>query len=539
LAGELIPVGSGYLVTAKLVASANGDVLASGQQPANSAAELIPAMDKLGRKLRAKIGESLRAVQNATALSKASTVSLDALRKYGEGLRAQLVELNLPRARGLYDSAIVLDSNFAMAYTRLAGTGGPRLNDVLAKGYSRRDQFVEGERLAFMAQYYRIGAHTDRAKSVAAYEELHRKYPETDENWLNLASEFWSRREYARAESLLVLTFKRDPEMTNSRARMVELQIAQGKLREAMQSAAEFRQFPALAERADRMQARVLYSAGKDDSAKAAFARGLSESPARADSANQDLATLSARDGRLRDWAKYITASRTIRVARGLAAPAINDSFYAINMALWIADHREEALQRLDATVARMPPATRLTRAMANRYGALGRGDRAKAIAASVDSAVTDTAAQRLAMLARHQTAGWIAFAEGRFPDAVAEFKAGDRLPDGPAVACAICVDPELGLAFDRAGLADSAIATYEHFVKTPYLDRLTEDALHLARILRRLGELYDAKNNAPKAIEYYQRFMALWKNADPELQPRVAAARARVQQLTDAQRRK
>jgi DNA-binding SARP family transcriptional activator len=49
---------------------------------------------------------------------------------------------------------------------------------------------------------------------------------------------------------------------------------------------------------------------------------------------------------------------------------------------------------------------------------------------------------------------------------------------------------------------------------------------------LRRLGELYEQKGNRVKAIEYYNRFVELWKNADPELQPQVADIRARVVRL-------
>jgi len=38
---------------------------------------------------------------------------------------------------------------------------------------------------------------------------------------------------------------------------------------------------------------------------------------------------------------------------------------------------------------------------------------------------------------------------------------------------------------------------------------------------------------NMPKAIEHYRAFIELWKNADPELQPRVADAKRRLARLT------
>ncbi|MBW7932657.1 MAG: hypothetical protein H3C62_03400 [Gemmatimonadaceae bacterium] len=54
----------------------------------------------------------------------------------------------------------------------------------------------------------------------------------------------------------------------------------------------------------------------------------------------------------------------------------------------------------------------------------------------------------------------------------------------------------------------------------------------YLAASHKRLGELYDAKGNTAKAVEHYQKFTDLWKDADPELQPKVREARARLDEL-------
>ena len=59
-------------------------------------------------------------------------------------------------------------------------------------------------------------------------------------------------------------------------------------------------------------------------------------------------------------------------------------------------------------------------------------------------------------------------------------------------------------------------------------------DDTQLGPALKRLGELYEAKGNRAKAMERYTAFIALWKGADPELQPAVVQAR---QRLTNLQR--
>lgn len=53
-----------------------------------------------------------------------------------------------------------------------------------------------------------------------------------------------------------------------------------------------------------------------------------------------------------------------------------------------------------------------------------------------------------------------------------------------------------------------------------------------------RLGELYDARGEREKAIDFYTRFVQLWANADPELQPSVRGVRARLAKLSRMERR-
>ncbi len=62
----------------------------------------------------------------------------------------------------------------------------------------------------------------------------------------------------------------------------------------------------------------------------------------------------------------------------------------------------------------------------------------------------------------------------------------------------------------------DSALAYYERYAEFP-LRSLTWDHLDLPAAYRRLGELHEARDNTEKAVEYYNRFVELWENADSE----------------------
>ena len=103
---------------------------------------------------------------------------------------------------------------------------------------------------------------------------------------------------------------------------------------------------------------------------------------------------------------------------------------------------------------------------------------------------------------------------------------------------CPACLQVQLGRAYDLANMPDSAIAAFERYIATPAVSRLASDAWYLAGVVKRLGELYEAKGDRARAVEYYDRFIELWQHADPELQPRVADVRRRLTSLGDVERR-
>jgi hypothetical protein len=62
--------------------------------------------------------------------------------------------------------------------------------------------------------------------------------------------------------------------------------------------------------------------------------------------------------------------------------------------------------------------------------------------------------------------------------------------------------------------------------------------AVYTAGVHKRLGELYEAKGDREKALSHYLAFIALWKDADPVLQPKVAEVKARVARMKDSEHR-
>ena len=79
----------------------------------------------------------------------------------------------------------------------------------------------------------------------------------------------------------------------------------------------------------------------------------------------------------------------------------------------------------------------------------------------------------------------------------------------------------------------------FERYLSTPYWLKASPelDPVRVPAIRERLGQIYEAKGNAEKAAENYRAFIELWKNADAELQPRVAEARRRLAKLNPVER--
>jgi eukaryotic-like serine/threonine-protein kinase len=529
LVGKIVPLSEGYVVSEALVTAATGDELAAYRETVDGQRELIESIDRLTRKLRGKIGESLRTIRAEAPLEHVTTSSLEALKKYSEGLRANNYANDYARATRLFEEAIAMDSTFGMAYRSMSQSllnegKRPRAVAVLEKAYALRDRMTERERFFTDATWFGIGPHADRAKQAAAYEQLLEARPDEWGAMQNLAQIYMSRREFPRAESLWkrAMTYRAEQ---FSPFNIIGAQINAGRMADAWRSFEHAReQYPANP-RVPVELANLLYNEGRIDSAVAVLP--LDDS---------DRSTLSALRGQ-RAAAKA-RPSHLRPTQRQIRGSPILDSLALAQLMRWQDGRPAEAARMMDVSLARAPlesrpPNQRDYLGIAAFYAMASQPERARRLLADYLAAVTDTARRRLDQPNRDWAEAWLAIAVGRPDDAPALFAAGGKLPDGPFGSCMICSDPGVGLAYEAMGKTDSAIAVYEHFVTTPTDSRWNSDAVHLPWILRRLGELYESKGDPAKAASRYARFLELWERADPALQPQVAEVRKRLARLS------
>ena len=549
--GDVTPLGAGYVVTLRLVTADSGAELASFREADDSPKDLLPSLDKLARELRGKIGESLRTVHAAPPLVQVTTPSLEALRKYAEGVRINDVEDDFGGAIAPLEEAVRIDTAFAAAWRKLgivyfnADMPRDRQDSALAHAYRLRDRLTESERLRVLADFA-LGPGRDRGRGIAAEEEMARRFPNDPGVFNNLGVDYSQRREYARADT----AFRRDIALDSSSAlssgNLVRTLVDLGRLDEAIVQYAETRRRFGDIAGLEFGPANLMYARGNADSAAALFRRArTSKYPRNRAVATRTIATLAVRQGRLTQGVRLLGEARLEDEHRNVPFSPIDDSVTVSLIDAWFDTQPARAVQRLDALLARVPLRSlpvddRNYFGIAAVYALAGRPDRARGMLAQFDTDVRDTTMRRWFEPDRHRALAEIALAERRPRDAIEEFTRGNQRPDGPVEGCSICIYMALGRAFDQAQIPDSAIANLERYLAAPswYRPKLEGDGLYLAPAYKRLGELYEAKGDRATAASYYSKFVDLWSGADPELQPRVRDVRTRLVRLTDAERR-
>ena len=88
------------------------------------------------------------------------------------------------------------------------------------------------------------------------------------------------------------------------------------------------------------------------------------------------------------------------------------------------------------------------------------------------------------------------------------------------------------GFLLETAGDRAGAIAAWERYLSRGWHVRHILNADGLGSVLESLGRMHDEVGNPEQAAIYYAQFVELWQDADPELQPRVAAAQARLEDI-------
>ncbi len=148
--------GNRYAITAKIIESKSGNLLKSGIFYAETQDDILSGVDKLSRKIRRDLGESVYNISlQDKPLKDVTTSSLEALKLYSIGIDKHL-KLDFEGARDYYEGALRIDTGFTAARASLGNINYEKFdkvkgNELLNQAVKFVDRLTERERLGILA----------------------------------------------------------------------------------------------------------------------------------------------------------------------------------------------------------------------------------------------------------------------------------------------------------------------------------------------------------------------------------------------------
>jgi serine/threonine protein kinase/tetratricopeptide (TPR) repeat protein len=529
--GSISSLGSQYVVGINAVNCRTGDLLAQEQETASGKEQVLKALGNAAVKLRGKLGESLASVQKYdVAPENVTTSSLEALQAYSLGYHAALVDSVIAAAIPLFQRAIILDPNFAMAHLRLGEAHrnmgeGARAAESLRQAYELRGRTSEQEKLV-ISSYYDLVVTGNLEAARSSYELWAQTFPRDGDPQVNLTVVYGQLGQYEKALAAAQQALKLNTENAISDGNVVSEYMSLNRLDEAKAMAQK-----ALAHKFDapyiHQNLYQLYFLQHDTAAMDHEAAGLIGKPGYEDIIFYFQSDTAAFGG---EFSK----------ARDLTARAADSARRADQMETAAAYKAEGAVR--EALVGNM--------ALANR-------EAQSALALTHGRDVQAVSAIALGLAGDSATAGRLASDLGkRFPedtivqsDYLPMIRAALRLhgsDGGKAVEALAAASPyELGVTAQSLNFAlypiylrgeayldtrkgAAAVSEFQNILDHPGVvgNEPIGALAHLG-----LGRAYALAGDDAKAKTAYQDFFALWRKADPDI-PILQQAKAEYAKL-------
>jgi eukaryotic-like serine/threonine-protein kinase len=530
LTGTISSVGGQFPITVEAVNCTNGATLAQAGANAAAKEKVLQALGEASSALRAKLGESLSSVQKYDApLEQATTNSLDALRTYSLGLKA-LNQQGSNAAIPFFKRAVDLDPNFALAYALLAVTYGNIGESTLAMGnaqraYSLRDRSTARERLYIetLASSYVTGNLPEDERNV---ELITRTYPRDVGPYVDASADRMERGDYENsilaAQHALQLDHTHSIATSNlwtcymalnrfdSAKAVLDQGIANGIDPEGL--AIDYYLSAFLRNDAEGMQKQIVLAAGKV---------GLEDALLSAQSDTE------AYHGRLKQARSDSRRAADLARQNGQREVAAG---WAVNAALREAEFGNPAEARNSAALAtQLSPTGRYTRSVVTVVLALA-GDipQSQALAGKLSNEFPQDSTVNSYWLPAARAA--IELNRRNPAKALDELRAAQGLELGqpPPLIAPMIILCFRGYALLAAAQSSEAVAEFQRIIDRPGIALNSPHGplahLGLARALAASGEKAQSRTA-------YQDFLALWKDADPDI-PILKQAKAEYAKL-------
>lgn len=522
-------VGDVYTLTGSIIDPNTQVTLKTEASQAKGKDGVLDALDDLAGKIRKDLGESLKDIQEErVGLPKATTSSLEALKNYVEADRARGSNRG-DEAVALLEKALELDPDFALAHAELGsiyywGNDRDKGEEHFTKALSLLERLTEREKLWIQAIVPAYRGNRDEA--VTKFRVYLMKYPDDSTGWHNLGHNYLMLRRYDEAIDAFTRVIKVNPQSWSAYINIASCYSGKGMHQKAIENYLEaYRINPKflMVRNLNREFGFEYVALGEVQKAQEVLEKMLTGEDWQKAVGHRHLALLDMYQGKLSSASDHLKESILLNNTLNYTLSEIRDRLYLATVykirGMMDAFHGElDAVAGLRSKIYIGPWWLMLPGKMCARFGKLQEARRLlEEISAKMNK---DNREDRAAF---NILKGEIELAGGNYNEAKELFEVAYKLRDDNYVF------ESLAYAYFRKGDLDKSIEKYEYLITSKEFGWEAQE--YWIQSHYRLGKIYDKKDDVEKAIQYYQRFLDIWKEADPDI-PELIEARERLKAL-------
>ena len=555
LLGSFARAGDAIRISARLQVAGSGEILSSETVAGEGEESIFELVDDLTRRIKSQFDmpEAMVVADVDADLASVTTDSMEAYRYYAEGIMLH-EQLRTEEAIPLLEQAVEIDPDFAMALAKLATAYNNAGNMAKSREYSQRamdnrERATPRERYYIEGRHYSLDQETIE-ESIAAYTRAIEAYPDHTSARNNLAQQLMALERYDEAIDHLEDLRRRGMRFPGTFSSLATSYGMVGRFDDGMRVLREYvEQNPDNAAGHRNLAGHLLW-AGRFDEAAAALDRAEA-----AGSSAFDVNTMRWQSAALQnDWDEAENVAEILQELedpRGVGSALFSQAFQALfegdpDAAFDVLDEIHElpggdfenqvfdSRANLHLDLGDYDAALATGREMeASADGDFdlmigGKGNQALAYAGMGDRLASNeiiiemfelvagvSLPARIIQRQERMFRGRVAF-QARDWEEVIELLEPllERMPPMERLGNSQRTRLQyiIGVAYHQSGREDDAAAAFLNGLEQ---SGRIYDPVATVRSLWRLGSIYEERGDAPRAREYYQRFVDHWGRGD------------------------
>lgn len=536
---SIAEVGGVYSLTARLVEPGSRATVLTEATKVTGKNQVLPALDTLAKTVRQNLGESLLSIsRQSLPLPRATTASLEALKTYTDGKR--LLGTNEQAGIDLIRQAVAMDPDFAMAHADLGFhdyLSGDKIQgeEHFTKALSLLDRLTLREKLWIQALAEDCRGNRDQA--VNDYRTYLAQYPDDGAARFRLG---WTYMATLHQYEKAIEAFQKVLEINSSDSgAYINLATCYGgmgqreKAVEYYQKAFQIRPSEMTGPFVNHEYGFMLVEMGNLPKAAETFQKMISEDPAwKKARGHRSLGLLNMYQGKYTEAIANLKEAILLNKSIQALQSEYRDHMYlasAYRTKGRSADFASElGVANRILSRARFGPTWSIY--VAKTYARMGRtGEATRLLNDMMSQAQNPTALSGVSRSSRADQAaiyivkGEIALTTRKASEAMESFELADKL-DSQGLGL-----ESLAFGYRTLGKPQEAANKYQEIIPKLWLGGEEQEYWILAHY--ELGKIYKELGDTPKAKEYYEKFLSIWKDADPDI-PILRQARAEYAKL-------